>query len=115
MTDRTKALQAALVQATSYFDALYDDDDFDGYAEHLDAVISNALGHHVGLNADWVNEAWPLRDGLFLFAEDDDFDFSIVRERFVGDERFVEEVTRDDGRPAYATGPRGLAELLGAL
>ena len=108
-------LKAALAKAANHLDALYDDDDFDGYVSHLNEVISSALGRHVGLNADWASKAWPLGDGLFLFAEDDDFEFSIVRERFVGDERVIEEVTRDDGRPAYATGPRGLAELLGAL
>lgn len=111
---RAKGLQSALKQAAADLNDYLAEEDYRGYAAFFDEIITSALGGHVGLNSDWVNKAWPLDGNLFLFAEDDAGEYTIVRRRVIDDE-YIDEEVLVDGRPAYAIDHYSLIKFLGKI
>jgi len=72
------ALIAAIDEAIEAVDN--DEIDFDyGIHEELHPALYRAFGGAVGPSADWVNYTWRLGGNLFLFEEDVDGEYAVVR------------------------------------
>lgn len=57
-----------------------DEIDFDyGIHEELHPALYRAFGGAVGPSADWVNQTWRLGGNLFLFEEDEDGAYTVLR------------------------------------
>lgn len=116
---RAKRLLDTLQRAAPELDAhardvaeYADDNSVMRYTRRYERAITDALGRHVGLSADWANKAWPLDDDLFLFAEDDPGAYSVVRQREEDGEGYEVDEVFIDNRPAYASDHRALIRVL---
>ena len=74
--------QDALIDAIDKVIEAVDNDEIDfdyGIHEELHPALYRAFGGAVGPSADWVNYTWRLGGNLYLFEEDVDGEYAVVR------------------------------------